>query len=186
MTCNYFKLSLFSILVCILIITHKFSGENICYNKTNTVDIINTGYKRLLSESQETDLFKTNSRENSLTYPIDNKLDENVTEYHKTSSVSTLNEEIQQEQDTQTEQVELENENNNESNLQRSHKKIHYKKIYTRILLLLPFPVSILFYMAHSINKKNKKKKNNKQNEKNIHEDQPFASEKNIDAISVY
>ncbi|SCQ12666.1 Plasmodium exported protein (hyp10), unknown, putative [Plasmodium gaboni] len=128
MTYNYFKLSLFSILLCILIITHKFSRENICYNKINTVHIINATPRILLAEPEEKDILKTHSRENSLTYPTYNILDEHVTEYPKKSSVSTSNEEIQQEQDNQTEQVELKNKKNNKSLFQKSQKKKNYTK----------------------------------------------------------
>ncbi|SOV21822.1 Plasmodium exported protein (hyp10), unknown function [Plasmodium sp. DRC-Itaito] len=184
MTCNYFKLSLFTILLGILIITHKFSHENICYNKINTVDIINATPRILLAEPQETDILKTHSRENSLTYPKKNKLDENDMKYPKTSSVSISNEEIQQEQDNQTEQVEFGNENNNESDLQKSKKKLHSQDIYTRMLFLSGFPLSAIVFLIYYLHKKNKKNKKNKQNEKNIHEDHPLASEKNIDAIN--
>ncbi|SOV12722.1 Plasmodium exported protein (hyp10), unknown, putative [Plasmodium gaboni] len=183
MYCNYFKLSLFSILLCILIITHKFSHDQIFHNKINTVDIINATPRILLAEPEETDLFKTNSRENSVTYPKKNKLDENDMKYPKTSSVSISNEEIQQEQDNQTEQVEFGNENNNESDLQKSKNKLHSQDIYTRFLFICGLPWSPIVFLIYYLHKKNKK---NKQNEKNIHEDHPLASEKNIDAISVY
>ncbi|SOV20461.1 Plasmodium exported protein (hyp10), unknown function [Plasmodium sp. DRC-Itaito] len=178
MTCNYFKLSLFSILLCILIITHKFSRENICYNKINTVDEINATPRILLAEPQETDILKTHSRENSITYPTDNILDENDMEYPKKSSVSTSNEESQQEQDNQTEQVELKNKNNNESDLQKSHEKSHckiMKKSGIIILIILFFPFSLGFYIPYYKHKKNKKK--------NLR-DQISVSEKNIDAIN--
>ncbi|SOV11998.1 Plasmodium exported protein (hyp10), unknown function [Plasmodium sp. gorilla clade G2] len=128
MSCNYFKLFMFSILLCILIITHKFSPENVRYNKKNTDGAINIGYKRLLAEAQETDIFKNHSGENSLTYPTYNKLDENDMRYPKTSSDCTLNNEILEEHRNQTEQVELKNKKNNKSLFQKSQKKKNYTK----------------------------------------------------------
>ncbi|SOV10296.1 Plasmodium exported protein (hyp10), unknown function [Plasmodium sp. gorilla clade G2] len=189
MSCNYFKLSLFSIVLCILIITHKFSFEKISHNKTNMDYLINTGHIRLLAEAQETDIFKTTSGENSLTYPIDTKLEENITEYHKTSSDCTLNNEIREEHDNQTEQVELENEYNNKSLSEKSHKKKHCKRMKNfgiiSILLAIPF-LFICFSPYYYKNRKNKKSKNinnnnnskNKENEKNIHEDQVSVEKK--------
>ncbi|SOV20375.1 Plasmodium exported protein (hyp10), unknown function [Plasmodium sp. gorilla clade G2] len=171
MSCNYFKLSLFSIL---------FPDDQIFYNKINTVDIINATPRILLAEAQETDIFKTHTGENSLTYPTDNILEENDTGYHKTSSTSTLNYDIHEEPDSQTEQVELENENNNNSDLQKSHKNSNCKKMKKSaiiISLILYFPIPLLYLIPHYVHNKNKKK--------NIHEDLVSVSEKNIDAISV-
>ncbi|SOV20438.1 Plasmodium exported protein (hyp10), unknown function [Plasmodium sp. gorilla clade G2] len=159
MSCNYFKLSLFSILLCILVYTNKFSRENICYNKTNTVDIINATPRILLAKAQETDIFKTHSGENALTYPTVTKLEENVTEYHKTSSYCTLNNEILEEHDNQTEQVELGNENNNKSDLQKSRKKSPCKgmKKIGKIFILIGLPFLLVLYIPYYAHKKIKK-----------------------------
>lgn len=51
-------------------------------------------------------------------------MEEIVTEYHKTSSTSTLKHEIQHKYDNETEQKECKNEKYNESWIQKFHKKI--------------------------------------------------------------
>ncbi|SOV20048.1 Plasmodium exported protein (hyp10), unknown function [Plasmodium sp. gorilla clade G2] len=162
MSCNYFKLSLFSIVLCILVYTHKFPRENIFYNKINTVDIINATPRILLAEAQETDIYKSHSGENALTYHTGNKLDENYTEYHKTSSDCTLNNEILEEYDNQTEQVELGNEKNNKSLVEKSHRKTHCKKIkkISKIALFAIFWEISIWYFPFYIIKRNYK--NNK------------------------
>ncbi|SOV84202.1 Plasmodium exported protein (hyp10), unknown, putative [Plasmodium sp.] len=174
---NYSKSPFISILLCFLIIPPQFYLDQITHNKTNTIDIINEKHKRLLAESHETNIFNYHSGENSLKQPIDNKLEDFFTEYHNQSSSCTLKGDIHQEHDSQTEQVELENETNNEFWFQKFHKKSHFKKIYIRLLLISPLPLSLIFYIAYSINKKNKKHK------KNIHTDQVCVSDKNIDDI---
>ncbi|SOV84004.1 Plasmodium exported protein (hyp10), unknown function [Plasmodium reichenowi] len=177
-SCNYFKLSFFNIVLCILIITHKFCLEQISHNKKNTVDIINAGYNRLLAESQERNESKTHSSENLFTHPIDNKLEEIVTKCHKTSSKSTLNHEIQQKYDNEIEQKECKNEKNNESSIQKFHKKSPYNKLKTisKIALIIIFwQFSILYYILRYIYNKNKKY---------IHTDQAYILDKNTNGIN--
>ncbi|SOS81742.1 Plasmodium exported protein (hyp10), unknown, putative [Plasmodium sp.] len=161
MSCNYFKLSLFSIFLCIFIITHKFFLEQITPNKINTVDIINAGHKRSLAESQETDVFKTHSGENLRTQPIDNKLEEIVTEYRKTSSSSMLNDEFLKNFYDQTKQIKWKNENNNNSFLHKLHMKKHHenmKIIFIIVSSMMLFPLFPLFYIQYYNHKENKQK----------------------------
>ncbi|SOV20579.1 Plasmodium exported protein (hyp10), unknown, putative [Plasmodium sp. DRC-Itaito] len=139
MSCNYFKISLFSILLCILIITHKFSLKQISHNKTNTVDIKNAVYKRLLTESHETDILRTHSDGNLLTHPINNTSHENATEYHETSPDCALSDEFLQNSFNQTEKKEWKNEKNNKSLLQKKHKKKNCKNIKIIFLITLLF-----------------------------------------------
>ncbi|ETW18001.1 hypothetical protein PFAG_02659 [Plasmodium falciparum Santa Lucia] len=92
--------------------------------------------KKLLPEFQERNKSKTHSCQNLFTHPINNKLEEIVTEYHKTSSTSTLNHEIQQKYDNETEQIECKNEKYNESCIHILHNKSPYNKLKTIIKLL--------------------------------------------------
>ncbi|SOV84274.1 Plasmodium exported protein (hyp10), unknown, putative [Plasmodium sp.] len=121
MSCNYFN----------------FSHEQIIHNKTNNYDIINKVHKRLLAESHEEDIFNFLSEENSFSQPIDNKSDQNVTEYHKISSTCILNHEIQQGNYSQSEKIEWGNGNNNKSLLHKSHKKSSYKNIKIIFIITL-------------------------------------------------
>ncbi|SOV10291.1 Plasmodium exported protein (hyp10), unknown function [Plasmodium sp. gorilla clade G2] len=160
MSCNYFKISLFSILLCILIITHKFSLKQISHNKTNTVDIKNAVYKRLLTESHETDILKTHSHGNLLTHPINNKSHEHATEYHETLSDCALSDEFLQKSFNQTENKEWKNGKNNKSLLQKSHKTSHCKNIKNigKIPLFIIFTeFSLVFYVIYYIYRKNQK-----------------------------
>ncbi|CAD48956.1 hypothetical protein CYL21_3487 [Plasmodium falciparum NF54] len=86
MSFYYFKLSFISILLCILIITHKFSLEQITHNKSNNFNIINVTHRRLLAEPHKSHILKTHKGENSMAQPIVNKLRENHTECPKKSS----------------------------------------------------------------------------------------------------
>ncbi|SOS76188.1 Plasmodium exported protein (hyp10), unknown, putative [Plasmodium sp. gorilla clade G1] len=161
MYCNYIKLSLFSIVLCIFIITHKLSFEQITHNNTNTVDVINVRHKRFLAESHETDIFKTHSGQNSLTQPIHNKLEENITEYHKTSSASTLSDEFLQKFYDQTKQIKRKNEKDNISFFQKFHIKSHFKKIHIIIItsmFLYGMILSIVSSWAYFIYKHKQKK----------------------------
>ncbi|SOV84410.1 Plasmodium exported protein (hyp10), unknown, putative [Plasmodium sp.] len=164
MSCNCFKLSFICILLCILIITHKVGPYQITHNKANTFDIIYSGYKRLLEESHETDIFQTHSGENTLTHAVDNKLDENYTKYDKTSSC-TLNDDIHQEHNNQREQIERENENHNKRFPHKSHKKSHSKKMKKScisMLLSCGFPFFPIYFLVYSIYKKKTKRKKKK------------------------
>ncbi|SOV80429.1 Plasmodium exported protein (hyp10), unknown function [Plasmodium reichenowi] len=114
MSCNYFKLSFISILLCILIITHKFGLEQITHNKSNNFNIINGTHRRLLSEPHKTHLLKSHSGENSMTQPIVNNLEENHTKYRKKSSSCTSNDDIHQENDSETKQIKCKNQKNSE------------------------------------------------------------------------
>ncbi|ETW39117.1 hypothetical protein PFUGPA_00149 [Plasmodium falciparum Palo Alto/Uganda] len=156
MSCNYIKLSLFSIVLCIFIITHKLCLEKIPHNKRNMVDILNARHKRLLSESEDEYIFKTHSGENSSTQPIDNKSHENITEYHKTSSSFRLNEEYPQNHNYESEQIKWENEKNNKLLLQKLRKKSHYRNIkiiFITALSMMEFPVLPMLYIKYYIHK---------------------------------
>ncbi|SPJ08667.1 Plasmodium exported protein (hyp10), unknown function [Plasmodium sp. DRC-Itaito] len=156
----YFKLSFISILLCILIITHKFCLEQITHNKSNNFNIINGTHRRLLAEPHETHLLKTHSGENSMKQPIVNKLDENYTEYPKKSSSCTSNDDIHQEHDSKTKQIKCKNGKNSESWFQKFHKKSTSNKIKTisKIILIIYFwEFAILYYFFRYIYKKSKK-----------------------------
>ncbi|SOV75266.1 Plasmodium exported protein (hyp10), unknown function [Plasmodium reichenowi] len=131
MSCNYFKLSFISILLCILIITNKFCLEQITHNKSNKFNIINGTHRRLLAEPHETHLLKTHSGENSMKQQIVNKLEENYTEYPKKSSSCTSNDDIHQEHDSKMKQIICKNEKNIKSWFQKFCKKSPYNKLKT-------------------------------------------------------
>ncbi|SOS80826.1 Plasmodium exported protein (hyp10), unknown, putative [Plasmodium sp. gorilla clade G1] len=162
MSCKYFKLFLFFNLLCILIITHKLYLEQITHNKKNRGDVINAGYKRLLCETHQTDIFKTYLRENSVTHPIENKL-EVVTEYNKTTSKSTLNDEIQQKHHSQPEKLEWKNEINNKILSHKSHEISHYKNMTIFCIIvssMMGLPILPMLYMLYYKRKINKNIKN--------------------------
>ncbi|SOV78742.1 Plasmodium exported protein (hyp10), unknown function [Plasmodium reichenowi] len=164
-SCNYFKLSFISILLCILIITHKFSLEKIYHNKTNRFDIINATLRRLQAESHKTHIFKTHSGENSLTYPIDNKSDKNNTEYYEASSDCTFSDKFPQNFFHQKEQIEWKNKNDSKSIFQKLHQKLHFRKlpiIATTMYIYFFYGIifAIVFYVSYYIYMKNKKKFN--------------------------
>nr|SPJ13240.1 stevor PIR protein, putative [Plasmodium sp. DRC-Itaito] len=100
---------------------NNFSLEQISHNKTNTVDIINVIHRRLL-----TNIFKTHSGENSLTYPINKNSYQYVTEYHKTLSDLTFSDKFLQNFFHQAEQIECKNVKYSKSLFKKSHKKSYY------------------------------------------------------------
>lgn len=96
-------------------------------------------------------------------HPIENKLVEVVTEYRKTSSKSTLNDEIQQKHHSQPEQVEWKNENNNKILSHKSHEKTHCKNMRIFCIIaasMMGFPFLPMFYMLYYKRKINKNIKN--------------------------
>ncbi|SOV83914.1 Plasmodium exported protein (hyp10), unknown function [Plasmodium reichenowi] len=160
MSCYYFKLSFISILLCILIITHKFCLEQITHNKSNNFNIINGTHRRLLAEPHKTHLLKNHSGENSLTQPIVNKLGENNTKCRKKSPSCTSNDDIYQEHDSKMKKIICKNEKNIKSWFQKFHKKSPCNKLKTImkiILIILFWEFAILYYFFRYIYKKIKK-----------------------------
>ncbi|SOV84113.1 Plasmodium exported protein (hyp10), unknown function [Plasmodium reichenowi] len=160
MSCYYFKLSFISILLCILIITHKFCLEQITHNKSNNFNIINGTHKRLLAEPHETHLLKTYSGENSMTQPIVNNLEENHTQYPKKSSSCTSNDDIHQEYDSKMKRIICKNEKHNKTLFQKLHENEDYeniKIIFIIVLSILGFPFFPLYYFAYKKFLKKKK-----------------------------
>lgn len=95
-------------------------------------------------------------------HPIENKL-EVVTEYNKTTSKSTLNDEIQQKHDSQPEKLEWKNENNNKILSHKSHVKSHCKNIKIFCIIaasMMGLPILPMFYMLYYKHKINKNIKN--------------------------
>ncbi|CDO61949.1 Plasmodium exported protein (hyp10), unknown function [Plasmodium reichenowi] len=161
MSCSYFKLSFISILLCILIITHKFCLEQITHNKSNNFNIINGIHRRLLAEPHKTHLLKNHSGENSLTQPIVNKLGENNTKCRKKSPSCTSNDDIYQEHDSKMKQIICKNEKHNKTFSLKLHEYKHYKNlkiIFLIYLFLFGFPFCPLYYFVYK--KYLKKKKN--------------------------
>ncbi|CDO64439.1 Plasmodium exported protein, unknown function [Plasmodium reichenowi] len=157
--CYYFKLSFISILLCILIITHKFGLEHITNNKSNNFNIINGTHKRLLAEPHKPHILKTHKGENSMTQPLVNKLGENHTECPKKLPLCKSNDDIHQKHDGTTKQIKCKNEKNIKSWFQNFQNKSPCKKLKIILIILFSIFEIPLFPMIYFSYKKFLKKK---------------------------